>query len=195
MGLQSVQGQNNLRLINRTKLNTLRNKHTLNYDILSNFKHNLTKLRNRKLPSAMTKTQFMHEYNNNINNRKISSKIPLPTYLYSRTNRFSNPSATATSNPYSSTSSSYCKRILKNKYLPTTTTTRPRSICSNLNNQKSVRFSNNDCSRLRDSVPIISNLPLINVNSSIVLLNNSPFGLNDPRFGILHHNSPSYSYL
>lgn len=42
---------------------------------------------------------------------------------------------------------------------------------------------------------IISNMPLINVNSSIVMVNNSPFALRDPRFGILHHCSQSISYF
>lgn len=42
---------------------------------------------------------------------------------------------------------------------------------------------------------IVSNMPLINVNSSVVLLNHSPFGLRDPRFGIFHHCSQSISYF
>lgn len=42
---------------------------------------------------------------------------------------------------------------------------------------------------------IVSNMPLLNVNSSIVMVNHSPFGLRDPRFGILHHCSQSISYF
>lgn len=42
---------------------------------------------------------------------------------------------------------------------------------------------------------IVSNMPLINVNSSVVMVNHSPFGLHDPRFGIFHHCSQSISYF
>lgn len=47
---------------------------------------------------------------------------------------------------------------------------------------------------LRNSYPIISNMPLINRNSSLILINHSPFALRDPRFGILHHCAQSSSY-
>lgn len=48
---------------------------------------------------------------------------------------------------------------------------------------------------LRKALPIVSNMPLIHVNSSLILVNASPFGLRDPRFGILHHHPPSISYF
>lgn len=48
---------------------------------------------------------------------------------------------------------------------------------------------------LRKSFPLLSNLPFINSDSSIVLVNHSPFGLRDPRFGIFHHCSQSVSYF
>lgn len=48
----------------------------------------------------------------------------------------------------------------------------------------------------KDSVPIISNMPLINIqNSSVLLINDSPFGLGDSRFGILHHLQNSETYF
>lgn len=48
---------------------------------------------------------------------------------------------------------------------------------------------------LKNSVPIVSNMPLINIqNSSILFINDSPFGLRDKRFGILHHFQPSETY-
>lgn len=50
-------------------------------------------------------------------------------------------------------------------------------------------------SHSRRKPSIVSNMPLINVNSSIVMLNHSPFGLHDPRFGILHHCAQSISYF
>lgn len=46
-----------------------------------------------------------------------------------------------------------------------------------------------------ENAPIVSNMPLMNVNSSIFLVNHSPFGLRDPRFGIFHHCSQSISYF
>lgn len=45
------------------------------------------------------------------------------------------------------------------------------------------------------NVPIVSNMPLVDVNSSIVMVNTSPFGLRDPRVGILHHCAQSISYF
>lgn len=48
---------------------------------------------------------------------------------------------------------------------------------------------------LRKSFPLLSNLPFINRDASIVLINHSPFGLKDPRFGIFHHCSQSVSYF
>lgn len=47
----------------------------------------------------------------------------------------------------------------------------------------------------KNSTPIVSNMPLINIqNSSILLINDSPFGLRDRRFGLLHHLQPSETY-
>lgn len=48
--------------------------------------------------------------------------------------------------------------------------------------------------KLKQAFPILSNMPLIHLNSSLILVNTSPFALNDRRFGILHHHSPSMSY-
>lgn len=48
---------------------------------------------------------------------------------------------------------------------------------------------------LKHSIPIVSNMPMININSSIILMTHSPFALSDRRFGILHHSSPSASYI
>lgn len=48
--------------------------------------------------------------------------------------------------------------------------------------------------RRKASREIVSNMPLMNVNSSIFMVNHSPFGLRDPRFGIFHHCSQSVSY-
>lgn len=48
--------------------------------------------------------------------------------------------------------------------------------------------------KLRQAFPIVSNMPFIHLNSSLILINTSPFALTDRRFGILHHHSPSMSY-
>lgn len=65
------------------------------------------------------------------------------------------------------------------------------------NCKQSIRGSVNvrNCSSCDVNAPIISNMPLVNVNSSIVLVNHSPFGLRDPRVGIFHHCSQSISYF
>lgn len=49
-------------------------------------------------------------------------------------------------------------------------------------------------SHMRKAFPIVSNMPFIHLNSSLILVNTSPFALTDPRFGILHHHAPSISY-
>lgn len=46
----------------------------------------------------------------------------------------------------------------------------------------------------RRAFPFLSNMPFIHLNSSLILINSSPFALTDRRFGILHHHSPSISY-
>lgn len=48
---------------------------------------------------------------------------------------------------------------------------------------------------LRKSFPLLSNLPFIDRDASIVLVNHSPFALRDPRFGLFHHCSQSVSYF
>jgi hypothetical protein len=48
--------------------------------------------------------------------------------------------------------------------------------------------------KLKKAFPILSNMPFIHLNSSLIFVNTSPFALTDRRFGILHHHSPSMSY-
>lgn len=48
--------------------------------------------------------------------------------------------------------------------------------------------------KLKKAFPILSNMPFIHLNTSLIFVNNSPFALTDRRFGILHHHSPSISY-
>lgn len=64
----------------------------------------------------------------------------------------------------------------------------------NLKIRHSNRFRANE-RYLRKSFPLLSNLPFIDRDASIVLVNHSPFALRDPRFGIFHHCSPSVSYF
>lgn len=56
-------------------------------------------------------------------------------------------------------------------------------------------FRPNERHRRRQSFPLLSNLPFISRNASLVLVNHSPFALRDPRFGIFHHCSNSISYF
>lgn len=48
--------------------------------------------------------------------------------------------------------------------------------------------------KLKKAFPMLSNMPFIHLNSSLIFVNTSPFALTDRRFGILHHHSPSISY-
>lgn len=67
--------------------------------------------------------------------------------------------------------------------LPLKSSYSPRSSSSLSNRQK-----------LKKAFPILSNMPFIHLNTSLIFVNNSPFALTDRRFGILHHHSPSISY-
>lgn len=69
------------------------------------------------------------------------------------------------------------------------------------NNEQRCRYLDRSFENVRKSIPfsvnapIVSNMPLTNVNSSIFLVNHSPFGLQDPRVGIFHHCAQSISYF
>lgn len=71
---------------------------------------------------------------------------------------------------------------------------KPLSVLAKRSEVK-IRSNINRIDYFRNSVPIVSNMPLINIqNSSILFINDSPFGLRDKRFGILHHFQPSETY-
>lgn len=69
-------------------------------------------------------------------------------------------------------------------------------LSGNFNDQDvTIRSNINKIKYFKNSIPIVSNMPWINIqNSSVLLINDSPFGLRDKRFGILHHMSPSETY-
>lgn len=50
-------------------------------------------------------------------------------------------------------------------------------------------------SHMKKAFPVMSNMPFIHINSSLIVINTSPFALTDPRFGIFHHHPPSVSYF
>lgn len=138
MGLQPMQGQNNLRLINTR-----------------NFLYNLNNIKNRKKTLNNKHTNLPYSLSTgDLDNFNKPSKIPRPNYLFKIRNRINRHREHAIK------ISEHVKRV-----------------------------------DLRNSFPIVSNMPLINLNSSLVVVNNSPFALSDSRFGILHHSSPSFSYL
>lgn len=138
MGLQPMQGQNNLRLINTT-----------------NFLYNLNNIKNRKKTLNNKHTNLPYSLSTgDLHNFNKPSKIPRPNYLFKIRNRINRH------REHAFKFSEHVKRV-----------------------------------DLRNSFPIVSNMPLINLNSSLVVVNNSPFALSDSRFGILHHSSPSFSYL
>lgn len=92
-----------------------------------------------------------------------------------------------------------CFRLQHNNRNPITTINEKRQwpnfrIASNEHKTSLTKLQKQNFKLLKEASPIVSNMPLIHVNSSIILVNTSPFGLRDPRFGILHHHSPSISY-
>lgn len=83
--------------------------------------------------------------------------------------------------------------------LTTTTLKRPQSLLEVNNKPFSSmhllsKLQKRKLGHMKKSVPIVSNMPFIHVNSSLILVNSSPFALTDQRFGIFHHNATSISY-
>lgn len=71
---------------------------------------------------------------------------------------------------------------------------KPSSLSLPLKSSYSSSRSATHKQKLKKAFPILSNMPFIHLNSSLIFVNNSPFALTDRRFGILHHHSPSISY-
>jgi hypothetical protein len=70
------------------------------------------------------------------------------------------------------------------------TATRPKHLF-----RSNVHKSSLPLAQMRKALPVVSNMPFIHLDTSLVLINSSPFALTDPRFGILHHQASSLSYF
>lgn len=180
MGLPPAQGHNNLRLYSTTnslpkyRLDTTHNNHTRKPTQLfrSNQMHpSIPSFANRIHAFSLSPpTPTIHrQWSTKRNNKKRSHKLSrASSNTYQRPSTFSlerNPSRKI--NRFSATSKSSVE-----------------NTASSLSN-----FSPSDV----NAPKIVSNLPLI--NSSVLVVNNSPFGLRDPQVGILHHCSQSISYF
>lgn len=212
MGLPpTTQGHNNLRLINTTnsyqnyRLGT--NLHTLNskqnsfnrflLPSMSNYT-NCKQSSRKHLLSRPPNAVHYHQYNapqvsfskTQTNNVMYVHKRNLPRGNQVRHVRFSEPPPILfnlrkdrTRPPDTAYACHRKKSIPKPRHHKGAT----NSQISTLNTQRKSSFSHRN--------PIVSNMPLINVNSSILLVNHSPFALTEPQFGILHHCSQSVSYF
>lgn len=220
MGLPpSTQGHNNLRLMNTTnsyqnfRLGT--NLHTLNSK-RNNF--------NRFLPTTMPPPHYNTQVNNSlqhlfpypISQPLYHQQYPMHTYPPSMPNQFLSqsgfyhgvsprhqPSRHVHFNdlpqnlmripgverrPHTNLYGDHVRKTIL-KPMSSRVAKNAHSLTAALNLQRNSIHSH------AKRHPIVSNMPLINVNSSILLVNHSPYGLTEPQFGILHHCAQSISYF
>lgn len=209
MGLPPVQGHNNIRLTNTgnlyqnhnfrldttTQLNTIKNRTTQHKYHLSMNPHPIIhrsrpllsskRVSSVPMPASILKpTRYQPLHGRIVENRtqfeRTQRQMPRPyphslSYPYPQIQR--NVLPTSYDNNYRTNRS---KKVRLQIPLLSVVPTRER------------RASRRHCTRKHS---IISNMPLINVNSSVLMVNHSPLGLRDPRFGIFHHCSQSISYL
>lgn len=189
MGLPPTQGHNNLRLNNTTNLysNRLGSRH---YNTLKQLFHSqnpsIIGKTSRTKPQLRQKLQSMNQFSN--------SNCATPSIDHSR-NITSNSHRSV---PYDYISYRHLYRDRHHRSVaPPTHPMLNQNKITQIDLKRHNLESVNNCTFGRhDRRPaIVSNMPQIKVNSSIVLVNRSPFGLRDPRFGIFHHCSQSISYL
>lgn len=206
MGLPPAQGHNNLRLTNTgnlyqnhnfrldtTQFNTYKPK---TKPTTTHFKHHFSmphpiqvrsrpllstkRLSSTTMPTSILKpSRYQQPPNRNICSRiqfeHSQRQMPYPyPYPYSHLQRNILPIA------YDNYRTSSSKKVRLKIPPSTIVPTRERRASSRHRTRKH---------------SIVSNMPLINVNSSVVMVNHSPLGLRDPRFGIFHHCSQSISYF
>lgn len=182
MGFPPSQGHNNLRLY-----------HTANF-------HHQHNTHNRLDTKHLQHSRRLNQYHHRINALKfLTEKSRLyahpPNVHYQSTHNNSSIHSNNNNNNYSSfdrnRNISKCSR-------PTSLFKHGRSTRLHRSQPAlgTIRSSTTDRRKFsRYSLPILSNFPLIDDSISILLVNHSPFGLRDPRFGILHHCSDSMSYF
>lgn len=213
MGLPPAQGHNNLRL---TNTGNLYQNHNFRLDTrpINTFKTHHNK---HHLPKSMTMPKFKQSTPQiQVNSRPILTSKPLTNfpmltsilkpsrYQQSRTKHIDNhvqfelnrSALSQRRTPYSYAYVSRPERntssTVSNKYH----TSDYRNVRFRIPQPSVAKTKEHRSSRYKSRKnSIISNMPLINVNSSVLMVNHSPFGLRDPRFGIFHHCSQSISYF
>lgn len=188
MGLSSMQGQNNLRFCNTA--NSYNNQF-IRLDTTT------TTPQYNKIPTIAKNDYASQSYSMKT---KLPESILKPTSFHHQNNHIHHPM----------NHHAFERKHLNRQISPLFTHARPGNSPIDLikrmtyGNQIRIPFRISSRSRLKRPKSrrhtirrpsIISNLPLINVNSSIVLVNHSPFGIRDPRFGLFHHCSQSISYF
>lgn len=197
MGLPPAQGHNNLRLINSANLYKNHNHR------LDTTQFNTIKTHHKH---CMPMPQPPHNSRSFTSSKHLSA-VPMPTSILKPPRHQQSRSRNVghhvqfelNRNPFSQrqTPYSYSHRNILPQSFGNYQNNYPKKLRLKVPqlNLLQLKERRSNSSRLRPRKnTIVSNMPLINVNSSIVMVNHSPFGLRDPRFGIFHHCSQSISY-
>lgn len=214
MGLPPSQGHNNLRLYHTTnyphhhhQYNHRLNTNTHVYTIHQHQQHQQLAYHHHQ--SRLNQYYYSHSHFDDRSQSPSSSSIDKILHsfdhLYDRSiYKFASylpPSSSASLN-YDKTKMMMVTRPLTNSFKLSLGNTNKKW----LHKSQSSFYSGNDCCNgvmlkkinpqyFHYSLPMISNLPLINMDASMLLVNYSPFTLQDSHFGILHHCSQSLSYF
>lgn len=214
-------GQNNIRLIN--KFNTINHRYNQMQCLLNRYKAISNQSTPLTLPTT-AKNRNKTNYNVNIDSKNslepypmsshqragiLKKPRPIKTVSRSRTLNTSNPNLHKTrfSWPTTTNSSSFLSHNYSDSHrmlMITKTQQQLQQLREKRHHlqqktqdrhQQPQIVTKNQMNFMKKSYPIVSNMPFINFNSSLILVNTSPFALSDPRFGILHHDSPSLPYF
>lgn len=192
MGLPPTQGHNNLRLNNTANL------YPNYYRLATNTQTQFT--RKQPKPGQSQSHSHCHSYSGLSQSKVCSSKTKKNVSPRSATR--ADPSRSRTES-YSSQSYVASHSQSRRKAPPPASQLSSRIGSVRSNDLRRFRFADNSFpigrgqhthARHRKAA-IVSNMPLINFNSSVVMVNHSPFGLREPGVGILHHCSQSISYF
>lgn len=215
MGLPLMQGQNNTRL-NICSNSFYNTSHNVNVNHNNNTNNNRNRYTKTIKPSRFErytstqlsnlirsfKTRNTRATNNLMNTMSsvmgttgaTSSSSSLlrqrPTYLFTHNSNRDNTTNTLRNTEFTKSNRVHFN-LRRNNILMMHKQQRPRDKF--IMGSRSLTYQQRQ--DLKNSCPIISHMPFINLNSSVFVMNTSPFGLTDPRFGILHHFSPSRSYI
>lgn len=176
MGFPPSQGHNNLRLY-----------HTANF----HHQHNTHRLDTKHIQHS----RRLNQYHYRINALKLLTEKSRLYSAHSNVHYQSTPNCIDTNNSFDRSS----RYSIPKSSRPTSLFKHGRGIRLHRSQPAfgSIRSGSSASRRKfsRYNLPMLSNFPLIDDSTSILLVNHSPFGLRDPRFGILHHCSESISYF